>query len=149
MQLYNYERFLPHGGESSETSKANSGCSSDAKHFQSQQVSQWFPLCSAKPTESYIPQGVYRLRSANQNRTRTFYKPNPNFQKVLLMLSVKCGHTSQFCQERSVMRTEAPPSAPPPDRLANPIKAFPAVRCHFWSNHTPTQSCHCPNLSNC
>lgn len=97
MQLYNYERFLPHGGESSETSKANSGFSSDAKHFQSQQVSQCFPLCSAKPTDSYIPQGVHRLRSANQNRTRTFYKPNPNLQKVLLMLSVKCGHTSQFC----------------------------------------------------
>lgn len=38
--------------------------------------------------QSYISWGVQGFRSANQNRTRTvgtFYKSNPNFQKVLLM----------------------------------------------------------------
>lgn len=85
IQLYNYEKFLPHIGYSSETSKVNSGLSSDAKHLQLQQACQYIPLCSAKVTDIDSLLDVHWLRSANQNRTRTmgtFYEPKPGYRII-------------------------------------------------------------------
>jgi len=58
IQLYNYERFLPHTGDSSEASKVNSGLSSDATHLQLQKACQRIPLCSAKMPACWMSAGL-------------------------------------------------------------------------------------------
>lgn len=100
MQLYNYERFLPHRGECSETSKGNSGFSSWCRTFPVITIKAMLPTLLCKTNRQLHPTRCPQVQicKSKQNKDcRDCLQTKPKLLKGLVNLSVKCGHNSRFC----------------------------------------------------